>query len=84
MSLGTEVFKRDKWHCRHCNSSWYLHPHHVVYRSLGGEDELNNLLTLCWQCHEAAHRKLLKIEVLEILEDNLIVKFIRLRGWTPV
>jgi predicted HNH restriction endonuclease len=40
-----------------------LHPHHVEYRSAGGEDELDNLVTLCAWCHAALHDGHLSIEV---------------------
>jgi 5-methylcytosine-specific restriction endonuclease McrA len=29
--------------------------HHVVSRSLGGKDTINNLIALARNCHEAAH-----------------------------
>lgn len=44
---------------------------------------MNNLLTLCWQCHEAYHRHKLLIEVLSLTEDNLLVQFTRIKGWKP-
>jgi len=30
-------------------------PHHVVLRSLGGEDHIDNLLLLCLNCHRLFH-----------------------------
>lgn len=32
-----------------------LHLHHVVFRSQLGKDEVNNLVTLCYQCHMKLH-----------------------------
>jgi 5-methylcytosine-specific restriction endonuclease McrA len=29
--------------------------HHIVYRSAGGADDLANVLTLCWRCHQKEH-----------------------------
>ena len=29
--------------------------HHIVYRSAGGGDEIDNLIGLCRDCHELAH-----------------------------
>ncbi len=31
------------------------HVHHLRQRSLGGDDELGNLLTVCWACHSYLH-----------------------------
>lgn len=33
--------------------------HHILPSCLGGKNELNNLITLCPNCHRMAHRKLL-------------------------
>jgi 5-methylcytosine-specific restriction endonuclease McrA len=60
-SLSKAVFNRDNHHCRHCNSSYGLHPHHVVYVSHGGKDELDNLITLCYLCHRDVHDGFLKV-----------------------
>lgn len=81
--LYLACFTRDNWKCRHCNDRNGIHPHHVIYRSQQGGDKLSNLITLCHQCHRALHDGKLHIEVIEILEDNLEVKFTRLDGWKP-
>jgi len=77
-------FKRDRFHCRHCNSTEGLHPHHIIYRSHQGPDELNNLITLCWQCHRAHHDGKLHIAIVEILANDIVVQFLRKKGWKPV
>ncbi len=84
-ALATRVFIRDGWRCRdrNCNDRNALHPHHVVFKSHQGQDVMNNLLTLCWQCHEAVHRRDLVVIVIEVLENDLVVKFQRLNGWRP-
>ncbi len=33
------------------------HRHHIVYRSAGGKDVSENLVTLCAECHDAEHVK---------------------------
>lgn len=82
--LATACYTRDGWKCRHCKNRAGLHPHHVVFKSHGGADALNNLLTLCHCCHiEGIHGGRLTIEVLAVLENDLLVKFIRQRGWIP-
>lgn len=30
----------------------YVHHHHVIFRSAGGDDSLDNLVCLCPDCHE--------------------------------
>jgi len=77
------VYARDNWHCRHCNNSSGLDPHHVVFKSAGGEDVSSNLLTLCRKCHDDVHGGRLKIEIVAVTEDNLEVKFWKQKGWKP-
>jgi hypothetical protein len=81
-ALVTRVFARDKWKCRHCKDR-IVHPHHVIYKSQGGVDELWNLLSLCLQCHRAAHDGHLLITVLEVLDDDVSVRFTRVGNWKP-
>lgn len=76
-------FRRDSWRCRHCGDRNALHPHHVIYRSHQGPNELNNLITLCAQCHMAHHNGKLKIEFLDKTDDNVIVYFRRVKDWKP-
>lgn len=85
------VYKRDGWRCRHCRSmSDGITPHHIVFRSQGGKDTLDNLLTLCFICHRAVHDHNLELEVESILSVdtdppilNPQVTFIRKNGWSP-
>ena len=81
--LSTACFRRDGYRCRHCGDSNSLTPHHVIYRSHGGTDNLYNLLTLCLQCHTATHSGKLRIEVRSLLANNLDVKFTRTGKWKP-
>jgi len=75
--LSTRVFIRDGWRCRHCKNRDGLHPHHVVYKSRGGKDEMNNIITLCWKCHRMHHDGHLDINVITVLESDLVVTFWR-------
>lgn len=81
--ISDSVYDRDDWKCRCCNNRNGLHPHHVVYASHGGPDTLDNLVTLCWRCHRAAHDGFLRIEVVEKKLTDLVVKFWRQKGWKP-
>ena len=47
---------RDNYTCQCCGKKHVrLEVHHIIFRSLGGSDELDNLLTLCEKCHKAIH-----------------------------
>jgi hypothetical protein len=47
------IFERDGWRCRvpGCTSRRNLHGHHVVFRSEGGGDQDDNLVTVCATHH---------------------------------
>lgn len=49
------VYRRDGWRCALCDDTRGLQVHHVVRRSQGGTSYPQNLITLCWKCHAAAH-----------------------------
>jgi hypothetical protein len=52
------LFDRDGWRCQvpGCGAQEVLHLHHIVFRSHGGSDEPDNLVTLCDFHHLALHR----------------------------
>ncbi len=37
--------------CVKCNTQYKIHYHHIIFRSAGGEDDPDNLLPLCFNCH---------------------------------
>ena len=49
------VYRRDGYTCVACGSTRYLQVHHMLTRSLGGKNDLPNLVTLCAHCHALAH-----------------------------
>ena len=63
-SMARETLERDGWRCRFplCTQRATLEAHHVVLRSQGGKDELDNLVGLCHGCHSARHNELLRVE----------------------
>lgn len=77
------LYLRDNWCCRSCNSRNNLTPHHVIFRSHGGSDKLDNLLSLCIKCHNAVHSGHLDITVLSLDNNNLKVHFTRKNNWRP-
>ena len=75
-----EMFLRDGYKCRHCRSRENLTPHHMVLRSRGGKDILENLLCLCIRCHNAIHDGFLTI-TWGLLRGNGPVQFTREEGY---
>jgi 5-methylcytosine-specific restriction endonuclease McrA len=53
-----KVLERDGWRCRKCGSLENLQVHHKIRRSQQGNDNLDNLATLCAYCHTAEHGQL--------------------------
>lgn len=52
------VLNRDGYKCQYCKGKHKdskLEVHHIIYRSQGGSDEAENLITLCHICHKALH-----------------------------
>lgn len=52
------VLNRDGYKCQICKGKHKdskLEVHHIVFRSQGGSDEAENLITLCHTCHKALH-----------------------------
>ncbi len=52
------VLDRDGYKCQHCkgkSKDKHLQCHHIVFRSDGGPDTPENLITLCRTCHQALH-----------------------------
>jgi 5-methylcytosine-specific restriction endonuclease McrA len=54
-ALCNLVLERDGWRCQSCGSSKDLQVHHLKERSRLGDDELDNLITLCVDCHRIRH-----------------------------
>ena len=53
------VFDRDNYTCQVCGKSKdkILHTHHILYKSLGGTDRADNLITICTECHTSKNHK---------------------------
>jgi hypothetical protein len=57
-----EVFKRDRFTCTYCGGhppDVLLEVDHVVPRAAGGSDEIDNLVTACWDCNRGKSDRLL-------------------------
>jgi 5-methylcytosine-specific restriction endonuclease McrA len=64
------VLSRDGEQCQLCGTGGdnRLQLHHLVYRSHGGEHVSENLVTLCFRCHEDVHMKRQTILMVELEE----------------
>jgi 5-methylcytosine-specific restriction endonuclease McrA len=50
-----QVLARDRWQCQLCGKSTNLEVHHQHSRAQGGKDQLENLISLCSDCHQQLH-----------------------------
>ena len=53
------VLTRDRHECQYCHGKSgceTLNVHHIKYRSQGGTDTVENLITLCEECHKRLHK----------------------------
>lgn len=60
------VLSRDNYKCQHCkgkSKDSKLEVHHIVYRSNGGSDEQENLITLCSSCHYKLHHGQIELKL---------------------
>ena len=50
---GKETLQRDRYECSSpvCTCRRNLNAHHMIYRSQGGDDEPDNLIAVCAECH---------------------------------
>lgn len=53
------VFARDNYTCQCCGKSKdkILQTHHIIYRSNGGTDRVDNLITVCTYCHTSKNHQ---------------------------
>ena len=56
LKIIKEARKRDKDRCVICGKSdSSLTVHHITTKGAGGKDQLDNLITLCFDCHRMLH-----------------------------
>lgn len=53
------VFARDNYTCQCCGKSKdkIFQTHHILYTSKGGTDRVDNLITVCTECHTSENHK---------------------------
>jgi hypothetical protein len=63
--MRKRVFERDDWTCQECKQTGgQLHPHHIIPKSLRPDltFEIENVITLCYNCHIKTGKHKLKLE----------------------
>ncbi len=55
--LWQQVLERDDWRCQQCGHLTELQVHHIHSKSRLGDDNEENLITLCPHCHQELHRR---------------------------
>jgi len=64
LNLQRQTFERDGFKCRHCKKRGKeLHAHHIIHRQDGGEDSIDNLVTLDKDCHVKYHQGKLELKI---------------------
>lgn len=85
--LCSGILKRDGYKCRSCGARQGLSMHHIIFRSDGGEDTSENLLTLCVGCHKGIHVDIQNgvhgLVIALPADADTDVRFIRAPGWVP-
>ena len=66
LKVRRKIATQDEWAdmraekrgvCRCCGAGGHCHLHHIVPRSKNGGDVTDNLIPLCWACHELVHKR---------------------------
>lgn len=68
------VLNRDNYTCQHCKGKHKdskLEVHHIIFRSQGGSDNEENLITLCSTCHKKLHNGMIKLNLSGKVKGNL-------------
>ena len=83
--LRNQIRERDKGRCQECGlkvgkeTGFEGHLHHIVPKSDGGEDQIDNLITLCFFCHAT---KILKHwQLVEKKRKNLSPQLLKWSLW---
>lgn len=78
--LRLRVFERDGWKCRMCKQDGKtLHAHHPVYRAFSEgpwDYEVDELVTVCEDCHKEEH------EIKNLGKSALLLEFVKQGVWS--
>jgi len=65
-NVKSYVLDRDNYICQHCKGKTKdkkLTVHHIIFRSKGGTDSPENLITLCKTCHDDFHAGKIELNI---------------------
>lgn len=79
--VRVKVLERDHHSCRNCNWSHrnkipndprnFLELHHIEHHVNGGDNSVQNLITLCNVCHDEVHRNnISELQLIKLLPSN--------------
>ena len=60
--IRAEVLERDLQRCTSCGDEEMLHIHHITPLSSGGTNDIENLITLCGNCHQLEHPHIIPVD----------------------
>ncbi len=69
-----KVLNRDNYTCQLCKGKHKdskLEVHHIIFRSQNGSDDEENLITLCYTCHQDLHQGKIKLNIKGKLKGQL-------------
>ena len=64
-------FYPDKPECYFCNRQDILEKHHIIPKSMGGKNDIENILSLCPNCHRILHKSM----KLTLVSNNKLVTY---------
>ena len=69
--IKKQAFKRDKYVCQLCNRVvFHPCPHHIIPKGRLRLDILENILTLCWDCHRKLTDDLLDVSIDDLIDEH--------------
>lgn len=81
LSKRETVLIRDNFRCQCCGvqpKKKKIELHHIIFRSKGGSNEVNNLISLCHGCHTSLHNDKLSPKLMNVYNQR--IKQIQ-KGW---
>ena len=61
VKVQREGKERDQHTCQICGSKNHTEGHHIMDVSFGGAANIDNIVTLCRDCHKNVHRGIIDI-----------------------
>lgn len=72
--LKNACYERDKFTCRKCKKTFSkgkLHAHHIIPFCKGGQDNLENLISVCSVCHTKLENQYRRVGITRYVRDYL-------------